>query len=155
MMVDELAQPGLGSQVVVESLMKAFLILVLRSHLRNDSEASPEFLMMGDPKLAHVIIDLLERPELPHTLESLALAAGMSRSAFVDRFRNLLGQSPNEFIQEVRLMVAARLLITTVLPIKTIAARVGYASRSYFSRAFRDVYAADPSAYRKGALADD
>ena len=53
-----------------------------------------------------------------------------------------------DFVQKVRLRVAARLLTTTDLPIKVIANSIGYASRSYFSRAFRAAYGADPKTFR-------
>ena len=58
--------------------------------------------MMSDPRLARAMIDVLERPEQPHTLDSLAAAAGMSRTVFADKFREVFAQSPNEFIQEFR-----------------------------------------------------
>jgi AraC family transcriptional activator of mtrCDE len=149
LMITELAQPAVGSHAVAETLMKAFLVLMLRRHLKRGHASSSVFAMMSDPRLARAMINVLERPEQPHTLDSLAAAAGMSRTVFADRFREVFAQSPNEFIQEFRLKFAARLLKTTDLPVKTIAVTVGYSSRSYFSRAFRVAYAMDPSAYRE------
>ncbi len=59
-------------------------------------------------------------------------------------------------MQRVRLHHAAHLLSTTDLPIKIIASSVGYASRSHFSRAFRDAYDTDPTTYRSlKAVTDD
>ncbi|WP_375413287.1 helix-turn-helix domain-containing protein [uncultured Bradyrhizobium sp.] len=149
LMIAELAQPAMGSHAIAETLMKAFLVLMLRRHLRHGHASSSVFVMMSDPRLARAMIDVLERPEQPHTLESLAAAAGMSRTVFADRFREVFAQSPTEFIQEFRLKFAAHLLKTTSLPVKAIAVSVGYSSRSYFSRAFRSAFAADPSAYRE------
>jgi AraC family transcriptional activator of mtrCDE len=149
LMITELAQPAVGSQAIAETLMKAFLVLMLRRHLKRGHASSSVFAMMSDPRLARAMINVLERPEQPHTLDSLAAAAGMSRTVFADKFREVFAQSPNEFIQEFRLKFAARLLKTTDLPVKTIAVTVGYSSRSYFSRAFRAAYAMDPSAYRE------
>jgi AraC-like DNA-binding protein len=149
LMITELAQPAVGSHAIAETLMKAFLVLMLRRHLQRGHTSSSLFAMMSDPRLARAMINVLERPEQPHTLESLAAAAGMSRTVFADKFREVFAQSPNEFVQEFRLKFAARLLKTTSLPIKTIAVSVGYSSRSYFSRAFRTAYAMDPSAYRE------
>lgn len=148
LMVTEFAQTNVGSHAVAESLMKTFLVFLLRKHLQRGHASSSIFLMMSDPRLARAMIDVLERPEQDHTLESLAAAAGMSRSGFADRFREVFSQSPNEFIQDLRMKAAAHLLTTTELPIKAVAASVGYSSRSYFSRAFRVAFATDPSAYR-------
>lgn len=148
LMVTELAQAAVGSQALAESLMKAFLVLLLRKHLERGHASSSIFSMMSDPRLARAMINVLERPEQNHTLESLAAAAGMSRTGFGDRFREVFSQSPNEFVQDLRMKAAAHFLTTTDLPIKAVAASVGYSSRSYFSRAFRVAFAMDPSAYR-------
>ncbi len=48
----------------------------------------------------------------------------------------------------MRLRRAERLLAETKLPVKSVAARVGYASRSHFSRAFKAAFGIDPAAYR-------
>jgi hypothetical protein len=53
-----------------------------------------------------------------------------------------------DFVQAVRLRTAARLLQTSELPVKAVAAAVGYSSRSHFSRAFSGHFGVDPSAYR-------
>lgn len=146
LLVAELSRSGVGSQAVSEGLMKAFLIMLLRGHLNRGGGSS--FTMVSDRRLARAMIHILERPEQPHTVDTLAAAAGMSRTAFLERFRETFSQSPIEFVQEFRLKLAAHLLKMTNLPIKSVAAAVGYSSRSYFSRAFRVFHAVDPSAYR-------
>jgi AraC-like DNA-binding protein len=50
------------------------------------------------------------RVNTPWTAESLAKAAGMSRSAFASRFKGLLGQTPLEYVTEWRMQKAMRLL---------------------------------------------
>ena len=74
----------------------------------------------------------------------------MGRSAFAGRFSAVLGRSPIEFLKEVRLRRAARLLETTDLPVGVVAERVGYASRSYFSRAFKELHGTYPAGFRAG-----
>lgn len=58
-------------------------------------------------------------------------------------------------MQKVRLRVAARLLVTTDLPVKVVAQSVGYAGPAPFSRAFRAAYGADPLAYRRRNAHDE
>jgi transcriptional regulator GlxA family with amidase domain len=91
---------------------------------------------------------VLERPAHPHSVQTLAVAAGMSRTSFAERFAAAFGRSPLDFVRRVRLRDAARLLATTALPVKLVAASVGYASRSRFSQAFRESYGVDPTTYR-------
>lgn len=95
---------------------------------------------------------ILERPFAAHTVETLASAAGMSRSAFAQRFTDLVGQAPIEFLKYERLRHAAHLLYTTSLPLKSIIGTVGYSSRSYFSRAFRSAFALSPGTVRRARM---
>ena len=74
----------------------------------------------------------------------------MGRTAFAEAFSQAFGQGPIEFVQKARLRTAARLLATTDFPVKLVAASVGYASRSHFSRTFVAAYGIDPSGFRAG-----
>ena len=148
LMLAEVSSPSIGAQAVTEALMKLCLVRMLREHLVRDDLGSPLFTTVHHPRLARAVLAVLDKPASPHTVESLALLAGMSRAAFAGHFARVFQQGPVEFVQKVRLRIAARLLATTDLPIKVVAESIGYASRSYFSRAFRAAYGRDPSAFR-------
>jgi transcriptional regulator GlxA family with amidase domain len=60
-----------------------------------------------------------------------------------------------DFVREIRLRGAARLLKQTKDPIKTIAARMGYSSRSNFSHAFSEFFGVAPAEYRSGASTEN
>lgn len=147
-MIGELAKPGVGTRALTEALMKQCLILLLRQHLIHRSVDSPFFTALQDRRLARAVAAILERPADPHTVDGLAALAGMSRSAFTERFSQVFDQSPIDFVTKVRLRLAAHLLTTTDLPVKLVAKSIGYASRSYFSRAFRAAYGQDPASFR-------
>ena len=147
-MIGEMANPGVGTRALTEALMKQCLILLLRRHLFHESIDSPFFVSLQDRRLARAIAAILERPASPHTVDGLATLAGMSRSSFTERFVLVFGQSPIDFVTKVRLRMAAHLLTTTDLPVKLVAKSIGYASRSYFSRAFRAAYGQDPASFR-------
>ena len=144
----EIAAPGLGTAAMTEALMKACLVALLRRRLRRGDQSMLATALPGDPRLARVALAVLENPGAPHTVASLADKAGMSRASFADHFARALGRGPMEFVQSVRLHAAARLLRTTGLPLKAIAAAVGYADPTSLSRAFRGTYGMDPAAYR-------
>lgn len=151
--LEETAQPGIGTQALTEAMMKQCLILLLRRHLTKLDVASPFFALLGDRRLASAVASVVERPAAAHTVDSLAVTAGMSRSTFAARFAEVFQQTPIDFVQHVRLRLGADLLQTTDLPINLIASSVGYASRSYFTRAFRAAYATDPKSFRASAAA--
>ena len=144
----EIAAPGLGTAAMTEALMKVCLVALLRGQLSREGLASPSFALSGDPRLARAVIAVLEHPGAPHTVASLAERAGMSRASFADHFSQAFEGGPMEFVQKVRLRATARLLVTTDLPLKVIAAGVGYADPTSLSRAFRGAYGIDPTRYR-------
>ncbi len=147
-MLAEVASPSLGTQAMTELLMKQCLITLLRQHLVRDGTGSPLFTALQHPRLARAILAIIEDPAAAHSVESLAALAGMSRASFAGHFSQAFQQGPIDFVQMVRLRVAARLLTTTDLPLKVIAQSVGYAGPTSFSRAFRGTMGADPLAYR-------
>lgn len=151
-LLDELAEPDIGSMVIAECLMKQALVLLLRQHIEMGAD-SPLAAPLGDRRLLRAASMMLKNPGAPHTIESLAEAAGMSRSSFMSHFAEEHGKTPGEFLQAARLHSAARLLRTSGMPVKSLAGAVGYASRSQFSRAFKQHFGLDPSAFRSQATA--
>lgn len=147
-MAEELAQPGLGTQEVTAALMRQCLIIMLRVHLREQGAHSPLFDALRNPRLVRAVVAILDAPNAAHTVDSLAALCGMSRSVFAQTFSSTFGEGAIAFLQRVRLRLGAQLLTTSPMPVKVIAESVGYASRSHFSRSFKDAYGADPSAYR-------
>ncbi|HEX5259269.1 MAG TPA: helix-turn-helix domain-containing protein [Sphingomicrobium sp.] len=146
-LIGEMARPGIGSAVLTRCLITQAIILLLRDQLTQSLDP-PILRLLRDQRLTRAMSAMVEHPEHRHSIDSLADVAGMSRSAFIGHFSAEYGRTPCEFLQTVRLRSAARLLLSTELPVKCVAARVGYASRSQFSRAFKLAYGADPSAYR-------
>lgn len=72
----------------------------------------------------------------------------MSRSSFSEAFNAAFGRSAVELVKEVRLEGAAKLLKSSDLAVKEIASKVGFSSRSHFSRAFKERHGIDPAGYR-------
>ncbi len=98
----------------------------------------------------HDVIEWLEgHLGEPISLEQMAERAGMSPSHFRALFRELIGDSPGRYFQQLRMHEAARQLRTTNALIKQIASRVGYTELANFYRAFRATHGIAPAAYRK------
>jgi AraC-like DNA-binding protein len=150
-LLTELSNPRFGSKALAETLMKQCLIAVLRRLFERRDRRLPWMAAAEDPRLAAAVEAVLDHPERVGGVEGLAELAGMSRSAFSAHFSGTFGRTPHEFLTESRLRRAARFLETTALPVKTIASRIGYRSRSNFTRAFKAMYGVNPNAYRQGA----
>ena len=148
LMLDEIGGWALGSRALIGALMKACLVMLFR---RRAARGGPEVQLLAalqEPRLGKAAAAILDRPAYPHSLDSLAKAAGMSRASFARAFVAFFGMTPMAFVIKTRLQHAAEMLRSGDLPVKLIAASAGFPSRSHFSRSFRSVYGVDPTAFR-------
>lgn len=83
------------------------------------------------------------------TLTELAEVTFLSVSALERRFKKHLKKTPKQFMNDVRLENARRLLIESNLPIATIASECGFSDHSYFSKQFRLLFGQLPSSFRE------
>ena len=82
------------------------------------------------------------------SIEQLAEVAHLSISALERRFKKYLARTPKQFIRQIRLDNARRLLVETKLPIAQIAYQSGFSDHSYFSRHFKLMFGELPSDIR-------
>ena len=71
-----------------------------------------------------------------------------SHSHFIKLFKTYVGKTLIEYITELRISYAARLLSSTDLNVITISSKVGYDNQSFFARKFKDKYNVSPIEYR-------
>lgn len=81
--------------------------------------------------------------------DELCRAMNMSQSTLYRKLKATTGQSTNEFIQNLRLKYAARLLRETSLTVSEISFEIGFSDSSYFSRAFRKCFGESPRQWRE------
>lgn len=85
-----------------------------------------------------------EKVKHPWTVELLATACGMSRSAFAVRFKDLVGETPLEYLTSWRMQKAAALLRKGDRKLIDVASSFGYDSVAAFSKAFKRVLSVAP-----------
>ncbi|MFT7561700.1 MAG: AraC-like DNA-binding protein [Flavobacteriales bacterium] len=103
-----------------------------------------------DKNLSFLVRYIREHYSRAILITDLACKANISVSALDRRFRKYLGKSPTQYICEVRLENASRLLVESDLQISTIAYDVGFNDHSYFTRTFVKTFGQRPSEYRQG-----
>ena len=138
-----------GGECVRLRLSELMFIEVVRRHLATLAPAQTGWLAaLRDPTVGRALTLLHQRPADDWTLESLASAAGLSRSALADRFTHLVGQPPMQYLTHWRMQVAARLLHDGSSKVASVALEVGYDSEAAFSRAFKRIAGVSPATWR-------
>jgi AraC-like DNA-binding protein len=150
-LLDEIAMARPGRCVMVLVLARRLLILLLRRCLEGGGDLPVWLVALEDNRLVRAVGAMRDRPEHVFTVTELAELAGMSRTVFAARFTSAMARPPIEFLKGLRFARAAQLLVRTDLPVKAIASRVGYASRSSFTRAFVARHGAAPADFRVAA----
>ena len=149
----ETAQRGLGSGLVVSRLADIIFVQAVRAHIETlDAEAEIGWLAALSDRRIGAALNLLHTNVAQRlTVETLASAAGMSRSGFALRFKEKVGQSPLDYLTRWRMFCAGQLLRHTDTPLVEVAGRVGYESEAAFNKAFKRSTGAAPGAYRRAA----
>lgn len=86
--------------------------------------------------------------EEPLEIECLCDRWGISKKYLSQRFRHHFGLTLSQYLLNIRMQEARKLLTTTTLPVKCIAAAVGICDSQYFNKQFRAVFGVSPSALR-------
>jgi AraC-like DNA-binding protein len=154
LLASEMAEPAPGAEVMVNRLADILFIQCVRAHIASSSGTCKSGWLRAifDPKIGAALKAMHERIENPWTVETLAAAAGMSRSAFALRFKELLGETPLEYLTNWRMYKATRLLQGNDRKLFEVAKSVGYDSDAAFSKAFKRVLGAAPREYRRSAI---
>jgi AraC-like DNA-binding protein len=147
-MMAELRQGQPGGHLVAQHLAHMMLVQALRLHLASASGAGTGwFHALADDNLRLAIEAIHADPSRRWTLADLAAVSAMSRSNFALRFKEVLGETPMEYLARWRMLVAGDRLLNTGDPIATIALSLGYESESAFSTAFKRVMGCTPRQY--------
>jgi AraC-like DNA-binding protein len=148
----ETQQDAQGSSALTARLSEALFILLLRSWSEQEEHGGESWMRgLSDRRIAAALAIFHRAPEKDHSLDSVARAVGMSRSALAARFRELVGEAPRQYLIRWRLYLASVLLRDTDLGIAEIAARVGYESEASLTKAFTQRMGTPPGTYRRRA----
>jgi AraC-like DNA-binding protein len=151
--VSELVNGRVGSSDAMSRVSELLFVEAVR-HYAESGEMTEGWLRgLKDPQIGKALALLHSDIAAPWSAEGLAKDVALSRSAFMNRFTQLVGLPPMQYLAGYRQQTAQRLLTETPLNIAQIAARVGYDSEKAFSRAFKRAAGVAPSYWRENRAA--
>jgi AraC-like DNA-binding protein len=141
-----------GGESVLAKLSELMFIEVIRRHLAALPPEQAGWLAgLRDPFVGKGLSLLHAAPAQDWTIEELAKQVGLSRSVLAERFSDLVGIPPMQYLANWRMQIATGLLSGGNSNIATVAAEIGYASEAAFSRAFKKMVGVPPSDWRRRA----
>ncbi|VVO02379.1 AraC family transcriptional regulator [Pseudomonas fluorescens] len=150
----EARSPRPGGAGVLAKLAEVLFIEVLRLYMSEQSEGRTGWLAGVRDRIVGAALNSLHKsPAQAWTLDELARTAGTSRSVLAQRFQQLVGSSPMQYLAQWRMQLAANLLRRSNASLTHIAEQVGYQTDTAFSRAFRREFGAPPAAWRRSQSA--
>lgn len=147
---EESARKRPGAEALLERLSEMMFVDAIRRHVEQLPDESTGWLAgLRDRFVGRALALLHERPSADWTVEELSRQVGLSRSAFHDRFVELIGQPPMQYLTQWRMQAASRLLRETRASVAAVALDVGYDSEAAFARAFKRAAGMPPAAWRR------
>lgn len=139
-----------GSAAVLERASEFVFIDAARRYLESLPPESAGWLgALRDRHVGRAIALMHERPAEDWSVEELGRQVGLSRSALHERFVELTGQAPMQYLANWRMQLGAGLLRQGNMKVAAIAQEVGYDSEAAFSRAFKRLVGEPPAAWRR------
>jgi AraC-like DNA-binding protein len=149
----EARSPRPGGPAVLAKLAELLFIEVLRLYANGQATGTTGWLAGLNDRLVGPALNALHaRPAHHWTVDELARTVNTSRSVLAERFQELVGSAPMQYLMQWRMLLAANLLCRSNAPLARIAEDVGYQTDTAFSRAFRREYGLPPAAWRRGRL---
>ncbi|WP_288383578.1 AraC family transcriptional regulator [uncultured Acinetobacter sp.] len=138
-----------GRDKIFDHLMSILFIECVRDYITQLDDQESWLTALKHPELSSALAAIHAYPEQPWTVETLADQCCMSRSKFASLFQSVLRETPLAYLQQHRLRLAVQLLRTSNFNIQQIAHKVGYASETAFSQAFKRQFEQTPKQYRQ------
>ncbi len=146
----ETLEPLPGSSAMLERLSEMTFIEAVRRYVAMLPEGSNGWLAgLRDRFVGRAIALMHAAPADPWTVDELGRRIGLSRSALHERFSEMIGQTPMQYLASWRMQIGAELLRDTAATVASVALDVGYQSEASFARAFKRSVGKPPALWRR------
>lgn len=138
-----------GHRVVLDRLAEVLFVAVLRHAAGTGLVREGILHALADARLGTALATFHRSPGLRWRMKEMASAAGMSRSAFAERFQKIVGTAPMQYVAQWRMLAAEIRLRTSTESVAQVAESLGYRTEAAFRRAFKRHRGIGPGAVRR------
>ncbi len=147
----EAKTPSPGSSVIVDRLSEVLFVQLMRSFIENRPGAHDYLAALNDPQIGKSLNVIHDEKAAYWSVERLGEHVGMSRTAFTEKFSNLVGLSPKTYLTNWRMQKAKEQLQGSDLSMIAVAEQAGYSSEAAFSKAFKQFFEVTPGKVRRAS----
>ena len=154
--LQSIKQEGLVRALLTKGIVNVILALEIEQHhydIANSDLASTSLTRSDIEDIQDLTEYINNYPDLDHKIDKLTKKIGLSAAKIQEGFKLKHGLTVCEYIRYVRLTKSEELISTTDLNISEIVYSLGFSSRSYFSKIFRERFNCSPTDYKKNKLA--
>ncbi|MFZ3017933.1 MAG: AraC family transcriptional regulator [Gallionella sp.] len=148
LMTEEAMKNELGASAILDRLADTLFLYVMRHVLHLAPKLSPLLAALADEHLRPAVSSFIDAPAEPWSVERMAGVACQSRSAFSERFTQLVGMPPMEFVATWRMQLATGMLADGRANMLDVAMNCGYESEAAFRKAFKRIVGVPPGKVR-------
>jgi AraC-like DNA-binding protein len=141
---EEAKKQAFASKEIIMHLSEVLVFQAIRNWFSKNQDKKPLLKAMSDERMTRVINEVQKNPAKKWSTLDMADTAGMSRSAFTDRFTKLFDINPSDFVRNVKLDLAEKYFRVEKLSIGEVSDRLGYESEAAFARAYKRVKGISP-----------
>ena len=146
----QLTQGNLASSSIMAKLSEMLFVEAVRAYSESQKVHEHHWLHgLNDKYVGRALAALHDRLAHGWSVAELAAEAGLSRSAFVERFTAAMGTPPMQYLAKSRMLLAKELLVERQKSISQVAAAVGYNAETAFNRAFKREFGTPPAKWRR------
>ncbi len=149
LMIAEIESAGEGSNAIIDRLSDILFIEAIRTYMGLHDNSQGYIAALKDLRLSRALTSFHKRPEKNWTVQMLSEEAGMSRSAFADKFKQMVDMSPIEYVTGWRMQSAYDALTSDNKSVMQIAEGCGYQSEAAFRKAFKKQFGVGPGKVRR------
>ncbi len=149
LLIEEAQGASIGTRTVLDKLADTLFVMVVRQYISQMSDQRGLLAALADARLRKALAAIHRDLATAWTLENLAQIAGMSRASFAQKFSELVGTTPIDYLTRWRMTQAELMLRNPQISVASAAERVGYETEAAFRKAFKRVHGVGPGSIRR------